>query len=186
MSEVGMTRGDVDVLDIDEGVTLNERIIDHVLAVGANYWSVWNWHDEAVEHILSFYDRDPAPVDRAARRIGYRVYPAFIWAFGDGGTNGLVVGLANDGVAAPPGTVQLSISDAGGQVLARGCVDAGYPTPAGIRQAMLRLPLGIAWEGLHLRAELLVKDVAHPLKWACRQQTDSNGALTLRRNVRAS
>lgn len=185
VSEVGMTRGDADVLDIDEGVTLNERIIDHVLAVGANYWSVWNWHDEAAEHVLSFYDRFPATIDHAARRIGYRVYPAFVWAFADSGTNGLVIGLANDGVAAPPGAIQLTVADAGGGVLASGCVDAGYPTPAGIRQAMLRLPPGIGWEGLHLRAELLVKGVAHPLNWACRQQTESNGALRLRRNVRA-
>jgi hypothetical protein len=183
VSEVGMTRGDPNRLDIDEGVTLNERIIEHVLAVGANYWSVWNWHDEAAEHVLSYYERYPAHIDRVARRIGYRVYPSFIWAFERDGLNGLVVGLANDGVAAVPGVVRLGVRDPSGRQLASGCVDAGYPTPTGIRQAMFMLPPGVGWEGLRLGCELEVKGVRYPLRWACRQRTHADGSLTLRRNV---
>lgn len=184
VSEVGMTRGDPDVIDLDEGVTLNERIIAHVLAVGANYWSVWNWHDEAAAHVLSYYDRFPAPIEEAARRIGYRVYPSFIWAFDQGGTAGLVIGLANDGVAAPPGIVRLTVATPAGEALSSGSLDAGLPTPTGIQQALMKLPAGTQWEGLCLHASLLVKGVEHPLRWACRQQLREDGSLVLRRNVR--
>ncbi|WP_136161240.1 hypothetical protein [Sphingomonas flavalba] len=184
VSEVGMTRGTPDRLGIDEGVALNEQIIAHVLAVGANYWSVWNWHDIAAANVLSYYEAYPEPIDRMARRIGYRVYPAFVWTFDWSGATGLVVGLANDGVAAVPGIVRLSVLDGTGAVLISGCVDPGYPRPTGIRQALLMLPEGRDWQGLRLKAELEVKGVRHPLAWACRQALNPDGTLSLRRNIR--
>ena len=183
ISEVGMTTGEPSQLGLDQGVTLNERIIDHVLAVGANYWSVWNWHNEAAANVLSYYDRFPGPIDEAARRIGYRVYPSFIWAFERDGQAGLVIGLANAGVAAVPGVLRLTVEDEQGRTLAGGCVDAGYPHPTGIRQAMLMLPQGSAWEGLRLNAEIEIKGVRHPLRWACRQPLNPDLSITLRRNV---
>ncbi|QNQ12211.1 hypothetical protein H3Z74_23455 [Sphingomonas alpina] len=184
ISEVGMTTGAPAELGLVDGVTQNERIIDHVLAVGANYWSVWNWHNEAAANVLSYYDRFPAPIDEAARRIGYRVYPSFIWAFERDGQAGLVIGLANAGVAAPPGVVRLTVQDGQGRDLTGGCVDAGYPHPTGIHQAMLMLPRGYGWEGLRLKAELEVKGARHPLRWACRQQLNADSSLTLKRNIR--
>ena len=182
-SEVGMTRGAPDKLRIDEGVTYNEQVISHVLDVGANYWSVWNWHDEAAGNVLSYYEKYPEPIDRIARRIGYRIYPSFIWAFERDGADGLVVGLANDGVAGVPGVVRLSLLGTDGTIEASGCVDPGYPRPTGIRQAMLMLRPGVAWTGLRLKAELEVKGVRYPLTWACRQKLNSDGSLTLRRNI---
>jgi hypothetical protein len=65
-----------------------------------------------------------------------------------------------------------------------GCVDPGYPKPVGIRQAMLLLPGGTDWKELKLKAELQVKGVRYPVKWACQQSTNSDGSLTLKRNVR--
>jgi hypothetical protein len=62
-------------------------------------------------------------------------------------------------------------------------VDPGYPKPAGIRQAMLMLTPGTEWQGL-MKAELEVKGVRYPMNWACQQRTNSDGSLTLRRNVR--
>ena len=56
-------------------------MIAHVLAVGANYFSIWNWHNISAAHVLSYYDKYPAVIDRAARRVGYRIYPAFVWPF---------------------------------------------------------------------------------------------------------
>jgi hypothetical protein len=181
VSEVGMTTGDK--LGLDEGVTTNEQIIDHVLAVGANYWSVWNWHNIAAAHVRSYTDKYPEVIDRAAKRIGYRVYPAFIWAFERDGGSGLVIGLANDGVAGVPGVLRLTLTDATGAVKASGSVDPGYPKPMGIRQAMLMWPGRENWEGLRLKAELEVKGVRHPLRWACRQQLNPDGSLPLRRNI---
>jgi hypothetical protein len=43
-----------------------------VLDVGANYWSVWNWHNEAAKNVLSYYEKYPEPIDYIARHIGYR------------------------------------------------------------------------------------------------------------------
>jgi hypothetical protein len=42
-----------------------------------------------------------------------------------------------------------------------------------------------AWTGLRLQAEIIVKGVAHPLRWACRQTINGDGSLTLRRNLLA-
>lgn len=183
VSEVGMTTGAPDQLGIEDGVTRNEQIIAHVLAVGANYWSVWNWHDEAAAHVLSYYDKYPEPIDRIARRIGYRVYPAFVWPVNRPDETGVVIGLANDGVAGVPGVLRLTVSDPSGEVLASGSVDAGYPRPTGIRQAMLTWTGKRDWQGLRLGAELEVKGQRHPLRWACQQRLNDDGTLTLRRNI---
>ena len=185
VSEVPMTTGAADQLDIHDGVTMNEQVAAHVLAVGANYWSIWNWHHISAANVLSYYQAYPQVIDHIGRRIGYRIYPAFIWSFERDGGAGLVIGLANDGVAGPPGTVRLTLRDSAGQVVASGCVDPGYPKPAGIRQAMLSWPTEQHWSGLSLGAELEVKGVRHPLRWACQQELAADGSLLLRRNVSA-
>jgi hypothetical protein len=180
-----MTTGDPKQVGLDEGVTLNEKITSHVLDVGANYWSVWNWHNESAKNVLSYYDKYPEPIDHIARHIGYRVRPSFIWSFQRDGVPGLVVGLANNGVAGVPGVLRLTVFSEHGKVHASGCVDPGYPKPSGIRQAMLMLPQGTDWSGLRLKAELEVKGVRYPMNWACRQKTNADGSLTLARNVRS-
>jgi hypothetical protein len=97
--EVGFTTGDAKELQIDEdGITYNEQIISHAADVGVNYLSVWNWHKQSARNILSYYDKFPGPIDEMARQIGYRIRPSFIWTFTRDGANGLVLGLANDGI----------------------------------------------------------------------------------------
>jgi hypothetical protein len=182
--EVGMTTGDPNRVRMDEGVTYNEKITSHALDVGANYWSVWNWHNEAAKNVLSYYDKYPEPIDYIARHIGFRIYPSFIWSFERDGTPGLVIGLANKGVAGVPGVLRLTVFSEDGKVNVNGCVDPGYPKPVGIRQAMLLLPPGTDWKGLKLKAELEVKGVSYPVKWASHQSTNPDGSLTLKRNVR--
>jgi len=157
-----------------------------VLAVGANYWSIWNWHNESAAHVLSYYDKYPEVIDNVARRIGYRVYPAFIWPFERNGGRGVVVGLANDGVAGVPGVLRLTLKDEQGRTLASGCLDPGFPKPTGIRQAMLSWTGDRDWIGLRLIAELEVKGMRYPVRWACRQALNQNGALVLRQNLRSS
>ncbi len=183
LSEVGMTTGLPHDLETVDGVTLNEQIIAHVLAVGANYWSVWNWHNESAANVLSYYDKYPEPIDHIARRIGYRVYPAFIWSFVRDGGSGIVVGLANDGVAGVPGVLRLTVTDPAGIVLASGCIDPGYPKPSGIKQAMLAWPSKRDWSGLRLRADIEVKGVRYPLRWACQQPLNPDGSLSLKQNI---
>jgi len=41
------------------------------------------------------------------------------------------------------------------------------------------------WTGMRLRAELEVKGVRHPLRWACAQKLEDDGSLVLRRNIRS-
>jgi hypothetical protein len=65
-----------------------------------------------------------------------------------------------------------------------GSVDAGYPKPTGVHQVMLMLPADAQWEGLRLKAELEVKNVHYPVRWACRQKINSDGSLTLRHNYK--
>ncbi len=181
--EVGMTTGDDQQLRMDEGVTRNEKIISHVADVGANYWSLWNWHNIAAEHILSYYEKFPDPIDGIARRIGYRVRPSWIWSFEKDGHPGLVLGMVNDGIAGVPGVLRLTVCSDDGTVHASGCLDPGYPKPHGVRQALLMLPPGTGWKGLKFKAELEVKGVRYPVHWACRQKTEPDGSLRLRPNV---
>jgi hypothetical protein len=183
--EVGFTTGDPKELRIDEdGITYNEQIITHAADVGVNYLSVWSWHNQSARNILSYYEKYPEPVEWMARRIGYRVRPSFIWTFVRDGVQGLVVGLANDGIAAVPGVLRLTAFSEDNKVSVSGCVDAGYPTPTGVHQAMLVLPAGVKPDGLRLKAELEVKGVRYPVRWACRQKVNADGSLTLRDNYR--
>jgi hypothetical protein len=158
--EVGFTTGDARELRMDEdGITYNEQIISHAADVGVNYLSVWSWHNQSARSILSYYEKFPGPIDEMARQIGYRVRASFIWAFMRDAASGMVIGLANDGIAPVPGVLRLSLLGDDNKVLASGCVDAGYPKPTGVHQAMLMVPAGMKWEGLRLKAELEVKGV---------------------------
>ncbi len=49
-----------------------------------------------------------------ARQIGYRIRPSFIWTFKRDRVTGLVIGLANDGIAPVPGVLRLSVVSADG------------------------------------------------------------------------
>ena len=121
--------------------------------------------------------------DRINRRIGYRVRPSFIWSYEDDGYVGLIVGFANDGIAGVPGVLRVTVDSQEGQPLKSGCLDAGYPVPGKIRQAQFVLPKGTKWQGMKLRAEIEVKGMRYPVRWACGQQLNADGSLTLRPNL---
>jgi hypothetical protein len=106
--------------------------------VGANYWSLWNWHAEKAENVLNYYRQYPEMIDTIARRVGYRVRPSFVWHYEGGDRNGLVIGFANDGIAGVPGVRRVNVTTDAGRVLAGGGLDPGYPLPGKIRQAPVR------------------------------------------------
>jgi hypothetical protein len=178
--EVGMSDGTPESLRIDEGVANTDNIIAHVMDVGANYWSLWNWHNINADHIMRYYRQFPEGVDTIARAIGYKVRPSFIWTYAKDGYNGVVVGVANDGIAGVPGVLRLTLQSPEGKTLVSGCLDPGYPLPHKIRQGQLILPKGADWKGLKLKAELEVKGVSYPVLWACKQTLNPDGSLTLR------
>ncbi|MFC1502054.1 hypothetical protein ACFL6A_01415 [bacterium] len=183
VSEQGMSTGDPEALRMNEGVTRNENLISHVIDLGANYGSLWNWHNIAARNILSYYEKYPEPIDHIARRIGYRVRPSWIWYFKKGGHPGLVMGFVNDGIAGVPGVLRITVFSDDGKVHVSGCLDPGYPKSRGVRQAMFLLPEGADWKGLKVKAEIEVKDVLYPVNWACHEKTNKDGSLTLRPNI---
>jgi hypothetical protein len=167
----------------EDGASYTENMIAHVMDVGANYWSLWNFHQISASNLASYYRAYPAWFDRINRRIGYRVRPSFIWSYEDDSYLGLIVGFANDGIAGVPGVLRVTVESQEGQPLRSGCLDAGYPLPGKIRQAQFVLPRGTKWQGLKLRAEIEVKTMRYPVRWACRQELNEDGSLTLRPNL---
>ncbi|MGH9726160.1 MAG: hypothetical protein ACRD41_13935, partial [Candidatus Acidiferrales bacterium] len=140
-----------------EGISPAENMIDHVIDIGANYWSLWNFHQINAKNLMAYYQAYPEAFDRINRRIGYRVRPSFIWTYKDASTLGIIVGFANDGIAGVPGVLRVSVESQDGKVLQSGCLDAGYPLPGKIRQAQFVIPDVVDWQGLKLRAEIEVK-----------------------------
>ena len=182
ISEVGMSDGTPESLRIENGVPHTENIIAHVKDIGANYWSLWNWHNIHAEHVMNYYRQYPEGIDGLSRVIGYRLRPAWIWTYGGTLRAGLIVGVANDGICGVPGVVRLSLLDQSGAVLSTSTLGTGHPVPHQVRLVQLELPAGIAWEGARLKAELIVKGVLHPIRWACRESVNPDGSLTLKRN----
>ncbi|MBV8051088.1 MAG: hypothetical protein JOZ80_07865 [Acidobacteriaceae bacterium] len=167
-----------------EGISPAENMIAHVIDVGANYWSLWNFHQINPKTLMSYYEAYPTWFDRINRRIGYRVRPSMIWSYEDTGYVGLIIGLVNDGIAGVPGVLRVTLESQEGKALKSGCLDPGYPLPGKIRQAQIVLPPGIQWKGLKLRAEIEVKGMRYPVRWACHQKLNEDGSLTLRPNLR--
>jgi len=167
-----------------EGISPAENMIAHVMDIGANYWSLWNFHQINAKNLMTYYQAFPAAFDRINRRIGYRVRPSFIWSYKDNGYVGLIVGFANDGIAGVPGVLRVSVESEDGKTLTSGCLDAGYPLPGKIRQAQFVLPRATKWQGLKLKAEIEVKGMRYPVRWACHQKLNDDGSLILRPNLR--
>jgi hypothetical protein len=182
VSEVGMSDGTPESLSIENGVPHTENMIAHVKDVGANYWSLWNWHNIHAEHVMNYYRQYPHGIDGLNRVIGYRLRPAWIWTYGEAAQTGLIVGLANDGISGIPGVVRLTLLDQSDKILSESILDAGHPTPHQVRLTRFELPAGTGWEGTRLKAELIVKGMRHSIRWACRESLHPDGSITLSRN----
>lgn len=179
VSEVGMSDGTPASLQIENGLPHTENIIAHVRDLGANYWSLWNWHNIHAEHVMNYYRQYPTGIDALNRVIGYRLRPAWVWFCGSELDGSLIVGLANDGISGVPGVVRLTLLDAAGNPIAESDLEAGQPIPHQVWLVSLKLPAGLGWRGLRLSADLLLKGVSHPIRWACREFLNPDGSLTL-------
>src|SRR3984893_18691823 len=173
-----------DAAAAQEGISPADNMIAHVMDVGVNYWSLWNFHQISAKNLLSYYQASPTWFDRINRRIGYRVRPSMIWSYEDGGNLGLIIGFVNDGIAGVPGVLRVTVEKENGKVLNSGCLDPGYPLPGKLRQAQFVLPQGTKFEGLKLRAEIEVKGMRYPVRWGCHQNVNEDGSLALRSNLR--
>ena len=182
VSEVGMSDGTPESLRLENGVPHTENIIAHVRDVGANYWSLWNWHNIHAEHVMNYYRQYPQGIDGLQRVIGYRLRPAWIWIYGETKHARLIVGLANDGISGVPGVVRLTLVDQDNRPIADSTLDRGLPIPHQVTLTELELPAGTGWEGTRLKAELIVKGVTHPIRWACRESVNQDGSIPLKQN----
>jgi len=182
VSEVGMSDGTPESLGIENGIPHTENIITHVRDVGANYWSLWNWHNIHANHVMNYYNQFPEGIDGLNRVIGYRIRPAWIWTYGEPPYAGLIVGLSNNGISCVSGVIRLTLLDQSGNSISSATLEAGHPIPHQVRLARLELPEGVGWEGTRLRAELIVKGINHPIRWACRESINPDGSITLTRN----
>jgi len=52
---------------------------------------------------MNYYRQYPQAIDLINRKVGYNVRPSFVWYYEGGGYPGLILGLANDGIAGVPG-----------------------------------------------------------------------------------
>jgi len=130
---------------------------------------------------LARYHEDHPDAFRAMQsRLGWRVRPAWVWQRKRGGATELVVAFANDGVAGVPGTLRVLVESPDGSLLrVGGSLDAGHPYAGQLRQASFILPRDFRGDTVSLRAEIEVKGVRRPARWACAQAA-SNGTLTLK------
>src|SRR5207237_3613146 len=106
--------------------TYNDNEITHVMDVGGNYWSLWNFHHIEAEHILNYYRQYPQSIDEIGRRIGYHVRPSLVWEYEKDGSPGLVIGFANDGIAGVPGVLRVTLASNNGKSAVGESIDDGY------------------------------------------------------------
>ncbi len=181
--ENGISDGSANTLKISEGVTHSDNVIAHAKDVGANYFSLWNWHKIQADRLMRYYEQFPDAINDLSVKIGYRIRPSWVWAFAKDGHPGLILGLINDGIAGVPGVLRISITSATGETLAEGSLDAGYPHPGKVRQALFLFPKDTKMEGIKMYAELEVKGKRRKINWACAQKTEPDGALLVRKNI---
>jgi hypothetical protein len=183
MVENGISDGSAESLRINEKVTHSDNIIYHAKDVSPNYFSLWNWHKISADGLMNYYRKYPEALNDLSVSIGYRVRPSWIWYYEQEGYPAIILGLVNDGIAAIPGALRIYLRNDEGTVNAGGSLDPGYPLPGKVRQAQIVLPKNTVWKGLKLYAEIEVKNKRYPVTWACDQELNDDGSITLRNNI---
>jgi hypothetical protein len=148
----------------------------HALDIGTSYFGLWTEAD----NIRRYYEKYPDSLRAMEQRLGYRVRPSLIWQRKRYDTMELILGIVNDGVAGVPGVLGIYAESMDGSVRLGGNLDAGQPYAGQFRQASIILPKGMDGQQIKLRAELEVKGVRRPVRWACQHPTNSDGSLTIR------
>ena len=157
------------------GVSVIDKTMLHALDVGANYWSLWT----EAGNLARYHEQHPDAFHALQSRLGWRVRPAWVWQRKRRGATELVVAFANDGVAGVPGTLRVFVESPDGPLRVGGSLDPGHPLAGRLRPASFILPRDFRGDTVSLRAEIEVKGVRRPARWACAQAT-SNGTLTLK------
>jgi hypothetical protein len=148
----------------------------HALDIGTSYFGLWT----EANNIRRYYEKYPDSLRAMEQRLGYRVRPSLIWQRKRYDTMELILGIVNDGVAGVPGVLGIYAESMDGSVQLGGNLDAGQPYAGHFRQGSIILPKGMDGQQIKLRAELEVKGVKRPVRWACQHPTNPDGSLTIR------
>ena len=148
----------------------------HALDIGTNYFGLWTEAD----NVRRYYEKYPDSLRALEQRLGYRVRPSLIWQRKRYDAMELILGIVNDGVAGVPGVLGIYAESLDGRIKVGGNLDAGQPFAGQFRQASVVLPKDMDGQQMNLRAELEVKGVRRPVRWACHNQTNPDGSLTIR------
>jgi TAT (twin-arginine translocation) pathway signal sequence len=148
----------------------------HALDIGTNYFALWTEAD----NIRRYFEKYPDSLRAMEQRLGYRIRPSLIWQRKRYDTMELILGIMNDGVAGVPGVLGIFAESLDGRIRVGGNLDAGQPYAGRMRQASILLPKGMDGQQVVLRAELEVKGVWRPVRWACHERTNADGSLTIR------
>ncbi len=181
--ENGFSNGRPETLKMTAGIPRTEWIIQHIQDVSPNYCSLWNWHDLSADNLKRYFDQYPEAIDGLRRRIGYRVRPSWVWYADHEEAPYLILGMVNDGISGVPGALRIYLTDEAKTFETGGSLDPGYPLPGKVRQVKIPVPKNKDWQGLRLRAEIEVKSVRYPVRWACSSSLNNDGTLTLAKNL---
>jgi hypothetical protein len=153
----------------------------HALDADANYWGLWT----EAENLQRYFDVFPDALAQVNARLGYRLRPSWVWQRQRDDVDEIIVALSNDGVAAVPGSIRLTLFDRRGQVVDAGWLAAGHPAGDGLTQALIRVPRSLLGEEVGLAADIEVRPgVVHNVAWACSEPTDAEGRLWFRLRLR--
>ena len=148
----------------------------HALDIGTSYFGLWTEAD----NVRRYYEKYPDSLRAMEQRLGYRIRPSLIWQRKRYDTMELILGIVNDGVAGVPGVLGIYAESLDARVKVGGNLDAGQPYAGQFRQASIILPKDMDGQQVVLRAELQVKGVRRPVRWACHNPTNPDGSLTVR------
>ena len=148
----------------------------HALDIGTNYFGLWTEAD----NVRRYYEKYPDSLRAMEQRLGYRIRTSLIWQRKRYDTMELILGIVNDGVAGVPGVLGIYAGSLDGRIKVGGSLDAGQPYAGQFRQASIILPKDMDGQQVILRAELEVKGVRRPIRWACHNPTNPDGSLTIR------
>ncbi len=107
--------------------------------------------------------------------------PSWIWQRKRCSSDELVVAFANDGAASVPGVLRVARRDrATARRLRAAASTRAIPSPAACASPRSVCRRGSPASEVRLRAELELKGVRRPVRWACAQPLDEDGALVVR------
>jgi len=96
---------------------------------------------------------------------------------------GIIAGFANDGIAGVPGVLRVTVEDENRRVLKAVVWMPAIRCPARFDSTVCAAP-GNKMAGAEMRAEIEVRGMRYPVRWACRQKLNEDGSLILRPNLR--